>query len=290
MSSSSQGIDVNQMALAGLGQVMDSMDLVKRAWSNFSLATPFTPTLDVAEIDKRIRDLRAVEQWLSLNQTMLRSTIQGLEIQRGTLNAFNSVSESFGPAAKPADGALAQTFARFAAAAAQKSVTAPGAVEPAGTAAPAGMPAAGFDWSPLAMPSSLPFSWPAAAAPSEDDAGATKTGGQQAATHARVAGAAAHSPAGAAAETASAGEQQLAAKGAGIDPLGWWQMLQENFRQIAQAATGQTAASADAGTPMSPRTPTPGGTRKSAGGGKAGGAGKARKPRRGKKGNAREQE
>ena len=154
MSNSSQGKDVNRMALDGLSQVMDSMDLVKRAWSGFNLATPFTPTLDVAELDKRIGDLRTVEQWLSLNQNMLRSTIQGLEIQRGTLNAFNSVTEAFGQAAaRPGDGSVAQTLARFAAAAAQRSVASPRPAEPPDRAEPESSPAGGFDWSPLAMPS-----------------------------------------------------------------------------------------------------------------------------------------
>ena len=66
---------------------MDTMDFVKRAWASLDLSSPFTPTLSVEELDKRIADLRAVEQWLALNQGMLRNTIQGLEIQRGALHA-----------------------------------------------------------------------------------------------------------------------------------------------------------------------------------------------------------
>ena len=59
MSNSSQGMDVGKMALEGFGKVMDSMDMVKRTWSGFSVPTPFTPTLDVEELDKRIADLQA---------------------------------------------------------------------------------------------------------------------------------------------------------------------------------------------------------------------------------------
>jgi hypothetical protein len=53
------------------------------------------PTMDIKEIDKRIADLRSVEHWLQLNQGLLHSTIQGLEMQRNTLSAW----QSFGAAA-----------------------------------------------------------------------------------------------------------------------------------------------------------------------------------------------
>jgi hypothetical protein len=48
------------------------------------------PTLDVQELDKRIADLRSVERWLQLNQGLLQTTIQGLEMQRNTLSAWQS--------------------------------------------------------------------------------------------------------------------------------------------------------------------------------------------------------
>jgi pimeloyl-ACP methyl ester carboxylesterase len=46
--------------------------------------------------DARIADLKAVEQWLNVNQSMLHNTIQGLEIQRGTLAAIRAFSEQAG--------------------------------------------------------------------------------------------------------------------------------------------------------------------------------------------------
>jgi hypothetical protein len=56
------------------------------------------PTLDIKELDKRIADLRSVEHWLQLNQGLLHTTIQGLEMQRNTLSAW----QSFGAAASGA--------------------------------------------------------------------------------------------------------------------------------------------------------------------------------------------
>ena len=55
------------------------------------------PTLDIDELDKRIADLKSVENWLNLNMNVLRSTIQGLEVQRATLAALKSFSEALTP-------------------------------------------------------------------------------------------------------------------------------------------------------------------------------------------------
>lgn len=54
---------------------------------------------DLREMDKRIAELKTVEQWLNLNLSLLRTTIQGLEVQRGTLAAIQSFSESMAKAA-----------------------------------------------------------------------------------------------------------------------------------------------------------------------------------------------
>jgi hypothetical protein len=252
MANTSQGLDIGKMALEGFGQVMDSMDLVKRAWSNFSLATPFTPTLNVEELDKRITELRAVEQWLALNQNMLRNTIQGLEVQRGTLNAINTMSESFGKMAKPADDTMAQTVARFAAAAAQKAAANP-SPEPAADRSSAG---GAFDWSPFAMPSSFfnqPTAAPEAAAPEAagteagdtDDPDGIETNGVASDADNEAQGSDAVEATAARRGEAPAGsraDDNTAAAPAAMNPMAWWDMLQANFRQIAQAAVGGDAA------------------------------------------------
>lgn len=64
----------------------------------------FMPTLDVKELDKRITDLRSVEHWLQLNLGLLQTTIQGLEMQRTTLAAWQSFGAAAGPAASAAAG------------------------------------------------------------------------------------------------------------------------------------------------------------------------------------------
>ena len=57
--------------------------------------SPFQPTMDPADLDKRIADLRTVEHWLDFNLTLLRGTIQTLEMQRASLQAFHDLSAAF---------------------------------------------------------------------------------------------------------------------------------------------------------------------------------------------------
>jgi peptidoglycan hydrolase CwlO-like protein len=69
------------------------------------------PTLDIEELDKRIQDLKSVENWLHLNMSVLRSTIQGLEVQRATLAALQSFSAAMTPEAMAEAGKAAQKAA-----------------------------------------------------------------------------------------------------------------------------------------------------------------------------------
>jgi hypothetical protein len=65
-------------------------------WGNMGFGLPgmVTPTLDVNELDQRIKDLKAVEGWLKMNLGMLQMTIQGLEVQRATLAAMQAMSKA----------------------------------------------------------------------------------------------------------------------------------------------------------------------------------------------------
>ncbi|MCX7172101.1 MAG: hypothetical protein NTY41_17985 [Proteobacteria bacterium] len=82
--------------MADTAQAQDPMEFLKSMWGSmgFSLPGMVTPTLDVGELDKRITDLKAVEGWLKMNLNMLQMSIQGLEMQRATLTAFQNLSQS----------------------------------------------------------------------------------------------------------------------------------------------------------------------------------------------------
>jgi hypothetical protein len=55
------------------------------------------PGVDIDELEKRIKDLKSVENWLSMNLNILKTTIQGLEVQHATLLALKSFGEAMTP-------------------------------------------------------------------------------------------------------------------------------------------------------------------------------------------------
>ena len=82
--------------------VTDGFDFVKKIWGSLPIPSVMNPTTDLDELDKRISDLKAVEQWLNVNLSMLRATIQGLEVQRGTIATIKSFSSNIGLGAERA--------------------------------------------------------------------------------------------------------------------------------------------------------------------------------------------
>ncbi|MFJ4293581.1 PhaM family polyhydroxyalkanoate granule multifunctional regulatory protein [Cupriavidus sp. NPDC089707] len=95
------------------GQIPDftnSFDFMRRLWGG-SAGMPgglmpglqaMTPPMDLDDLDKRIADLKAVESWLQLNTNLLRTTIQGLEVQRATLVALQTFGNALSPDAMQA--------------------------------------------------------------------------------------------------------------------------------------------------------------------------------------------
>jgi hypothetical protein len=70
----------------------DPFELLKKMWAPMGLPLgTLAPLLDPNDIEKRIADLKSVETWLSMNMNVLRMTIQGLEMQKATLAAFQSM-------------------------------------------------------------------------------------------------------------------------------------------------------------------------------------------------------
>ena len=100
-----------------------SLDMFKTMWGQGAAAQagqfPFTadaskaaggfasafPGLDVDELEKRIKDLKSVENWLNLNLNILKSTIQGLEVQHATMMALKSFGDAVSAASTAATSA-----------------------------------------------------------------------------------------------------------------------------------------------------------------------------------------
>ncbi len=80
----------------------DPLSFVRNLWSGMGISMPgmVAPTFDVDELDKRIKDMKAVEGWLRMNLSMLQMTIQGLEMQRTTLTAVQAMGQMATDAAK----------------------------------------------------------------------------------------------------------------------------------------------------------------------------------------------
>ena len=74
----------------------DPFEMFRRLWGPLGVPLPgmAMPTLDPREVEKRIAELRSVEAWLNMNLNMVKFSIQGLELQRATLQAMRDASEA----------------------------------------------------------------------------------------------------------------------------------------------------------------------------------------------------
>ncbi len=140
----------------GFGNLMPGFDFLQGLVKNAGAALPgvgqwVAPTLDPAELEKRIDELRTVQFWLEQNARMLATTIQALEVQRMTLSTLKTMNvqmtdlqeslkikptkstsaaaEKPEPAAAPAARSAAETPAT-ADESADQSAKAPPAVDP----------------------------------------------------------------------------------------------------------------------------------------------------------------
>jgi hypothetical protein len=105
--------------IPGAAVMNDTLDFMKNLWGSMGVPGITTPTLSVDELDKKINDLKAVEAWLNLNMSMLRGSIQALEVQRNTIATLKSVGASLAAAVNQS---TAQSTTPGAAAGEHKSI------------------------------------------------------------------------------------------------------------------------------------------------------------------------
>jgi hypothetical protein len=143
----------------------DTLDFVKNLWGSMNLpgtnmSGMSAPPLSAEDLDKRITDLKAVESWLNMNITMLRGTIQTMEVQRATLSTLQTMGASMAEAMRQsgvsAEKMAGMPFGAFFG-------------QPAGGAAPSPAPSSKPSSSPSAAAGSGGGSaQPGAAAPAQD--------------------------------------------------------------------------------------------------------------------------
>jgi peptidoglycan hydrolase CwlO-like protein len=82
----------------------DPFEFMKTLWNPMGLPMPgmVAPTLDIDAVEKKIADLKSVENWLTLNLNMLHLSIQGLEMQKNTLAAMKAMQPATAEAASEA--------------------------------------------------------------------------------------------------------------------------------------------------------------------------------------------
>ena len=137
-----------------LSKLVPGFDFLEGLVKNAGSAIPglgqwVAPTIDPAELDKRIQELRTVQYWLEQNARMLGATIQALEVQRMTLSTLQTMNvqmtdlrDALLVPAQPAVAASAPSPAAPAPVAAPKVADAPppapeAAAEPAPPPTPA---------------------------------------------------------------------------------------------------------------------------------------------------------
>jgi hypothetical protein len=210
--------------IPGAAVMTDTLDFVKNLWGSMGVMPGITaPTLSIDDLDKKINDLKAVEAWLNLNSSMVRGSIQALEVQRNTIATLKSMGKSLATAVQQQPGTsdnkslfesipYASAFFQHAAEAMQ-----PGAPGPA--------PAKTESKVQAPPPAPTPAAPPAAAAAQPTPTTATAAGANDA----------------------------MAAAGL-ANPSVWWNLLQDQFKQAvsgamsAEAVTGAAARATEAAT------------------------------------------
>ena len=99
-----------------------ALEFMQRMWNPFGMQVPgFAPppapgmappampfpnpaamfaTLDPVEIDKKIAELRVIENWLSMSQNFMQMSIKTLELQKASLEAMRAGVAAAEPARK----------------------------------------------------------------------------------------------------------------------------------------------------------------------------------------------
>lgn len=143
------------MGTGDLAKMVPGFEFLQGLMKGGSAALPgigqwIAPTLDPAELEKRINDLRTVQFWLDQNARLIGTTIQALEVQRMTLSTLQTmnlpmtdlrnalkipprpepVAETFSPSPAPAPDPSPPPQARSATAQRGSSAPAAPAVDP----------------------------------------------------------------------------------------------------------------------------------------------------------------
>ncbi len=216
----------NPFVLPGFGQTGDSatnpllasLEMMRKAFAGLggpagmSGGLGLSPPMNPEELERKIAELKSVENWLKLNLSMLSSTIQGMEVQLATIATLKSFMAAGAPNAQ---GANAQ-----------------------------------------AAPASWFGGWPATPAQSDDRPQSQPEPPAQSPLQPQTRTAAESSAESqASARGASNAEQGAGTTASAAAPAAaqaWWDMLQQQFSQVAAATAASMALKPAAATGKAP--------------------------------------
>jgi hypothetical protein len=77
----------------------DLWESFQKMWNPAAFAMPgmFVPTMSIEEVEKKIAEMRSVENWLKMNLTFLQMTIKTLEMQKSALQAIQDSAKPNSP-------------------------------------------------------------------------------------------------------------------------------------------------------------------------------------------------
>ena len=81
----------------------EMFEFFQKMWNPRSFPIPgmFQPTMDVEEVEKKIRELQSVENWLKMNLNFVQMTVKTLEMQK---SALETIQESAKNSTDPKSG------------------------------------------------------------------------------------------------------------------------------------------------------------------------------------------
>lgn len=69
----------------------DMLEFMQKMWNpmGFPLPGMVAPTISVEEVERKLGELRSVENWLKMNLGLLQMTIKTMEMQKSALEALS---------------------------------------------------------------------------------------------------------------------------------------------------------------------------------------------------------
>ncbi|MDO8300523.1 PhaM family polyhydroxyalkanoate granule multifunctional regulatory protein [Lacisediminimonas sp.] len=194
----------------------DTLGFMKNLWAGVKMPGMTMPSLSVEDVNKQITDLKTVETWLGLNMSMLRASIQALEVQSATLTALQSMGKTVGESMGSMEKAMGAAMGAAGSMAGFNPMHAGASTDTAGTgSAPAG------GASGVAADSTFSFAPPTAdKPPAPESEPEIEKVAAQAEDHAG---------------------DMAAAAAPFVNPAAWWGMLQDQFKQAVGKAMAPEA-------------------------------------------------